>query len=198
MKFTNCLTDDTLQKIYYKLAFRGDKFDQLSLADKYRLIVYMAKLLDPYLTVYFEDSSTDDIGRYDEDLDILYINKNKLVAHDQTYSVELYAFLYENIMKRYVKYRKLLVEQKKKVAENKVAEKKIEKIQSNDLEIILINLVFAETENLHKQHAVTELKKQPKNLPLEKFWNEGQAMLMREIEKEKTVDMEREYQGRGR
>lgn len=141
MTFTNQTEINEKDICYYRKAYSPEVFETLSLVEKRSLVAFTVEEFSSDVSVAYSDELCDEIGVLTEQ-DVLLINNNMFLQSPKPYSLELYLFLYNTLMKRYVARKKNFVP----VIEESYVNKKWRKKDYNNytLDIIILHLLLDE------------------------------------------------------
>ena len=141
MTFTNQIDTNEKNTCYYRKAYSPEVFKTLSLDEKRSLIAFTVGEFSSDVEVAYAADLGDEIGSLTEQ-DILMINNAMLLKSNQTYSLELYLFIYNTLMKRFVARKKNFVP----VIEEGYIHRRFRKKEYRDrtLDIIILHLLLDE------------------------------------------------------
>ena len=141
MTFTDQIETNENDSCYYRKAYSPEIFNTLSIDEKRSLIAFTVKEFSKDISVVYSDNFCDEIGVLTEQ-DVVLINNHMLLQSKQTYPLELYFFLYNALMTRFVARKKNFVP----VVEESYINKRWRKTEyrNNTLEVIILHLLLDE------------------------------------------------------
>ena len=141
MIFTNQIETNENDSCYYRKAYSPEIFNTLSIDEKRSLIAFTVEEFSKDISVVYSDDFCNEIGVLSEQ-DIVFINNHMLLQSKQTYPLELYFFLYNALMTRFVARKKNFVP----VVEESYINKRWRKTEyrNNTLEVIILHLLLDE------------------------------------------------------
>ena len=153
MTFTNQIEINEKDICYYRKAYSPEIFETLSLEEKHSLIAFTVEEFSSDVSVAYSDELCDEIGVLTEQ-DVLLINNNMFLQSPKPYSLELYLFLYNTLMKRFVARKKNFVP----VIEESYINKKWRKkdYRNYTLDIIILHLLLDELLEMNEVVLVNE------------------------------------------
>ena len=153
MTFTNQIEINEKDTCYYRKAYSPEVFETLSLDERRSLIAFTVEEFSSDVDVAYSDELCDEIGVLTEQ-DVLLINNHMFLQALKPYSLELYVFLYNALMKRFVARKKNFVP----VIEESYVNKKWRKkdYRNYTLDIIILHLLLDELLEMNEVVLVNE------------------------------------------
>lgn len=153
MTFTNQIEINEKDICYYRKAYSPEVFETLSLDERRSLVAFTVEEFSSDVSVAYSDELCDEIGVLTEQ-DVLLINNNMFLQSPKPYSLELYLFLYNTLMKRYVARKKNFIP----VIEERYVNKKWRKkdYRNYTLDIIILHLLLDELLEMNEVVLVNE------------------------------------------